>query len=191
LSGNAIADVGATLIKLLRDNLTDLTSNSIALHSPADLTESSTTRLTLFLYNVMENPYMRLQDMPLPQQGPIPAPPLVLDLHYMLTAYSQLPDLTDRTLEEHQILGRAMKVFHDHATLGGAELQGGLAGNEQNLRITLHPMTVPELSDIWSTFKNLNLRPSVCYVVSPLSILSDRMNNATRVKEKIIKFGNP
>ncbi|WP_158560878.1 DUF4255 domain-containing protein [Paenibacillus contaminans] len=188
MSGTAIADVGSTLIKLLRDKLDDLSPDSIKLHSPADLTEVATpTRLTLFMYNVLENPYMRFQDTSFPQEGPFRMPPLVLDLYYMLTAYSTASDLTERTLEEHEILGRAMSVLHDNASLGDESLQGGLAGSDQNLRITLNPVMVPELSDIWTAFSSLNLRPSVCYIVSPLQIQSARQNNPARVQKRILQ----
>lgn len=194
MSTNVIADVGDTLIKLLQREMADMVTvpSSIALHSPAELA-GSTTRLTLFLYNVLENPYMRYQDGIFPQDVSFKLPPLILDLHYMLTAYSSLEDLTDRTLEEHRLLGRAMSILHNHASLRGADQQGDLAGGEQDLRITLNPVTVSELSDIWTAFTNLNLRPSVCYIVSPLIILPEPLEEAPaeRVKKMELKFAAP
>ncbi|MBO7743567.1 DUF4255 domain-containing protein [Paenibacillus sp. MWE-103] len=194
MSSNGIADVGRTLLLLLQDGMKDMVpnANQIVLHSPAEIVASN-IRLTLFLYNILENPYMRYQNGMLPTTAAYKLPPLVLDLHYMLTAYSAAQNLTERTLEEHQLLGRAMSVLHNHASLGGAALQGSLTGSEQELRVTLDPVPVPELSDIWTAFSDNNLRPSVCYVVSPLIILPEPAapSPARTVDTRIFKFAAP
>ncbi|MFC4808129.1 DUF4255 domain-containing protein [Paenibacillus sp. GCM10023250] len=193
MSSNGIADVGKTLLLLLQDGMKDMVPNEqIVLHSPAEIVASN-IRLTLFLYNILENPYMRYQDGILPTTSAYKLPPLVLDLHYMLTAYSSAAILTDRTIEEHQLLGRAMSVLHNHASLGGDVLQESLADSEQELRVTLNPVTVPELSDIWTAFSDNNLRPSVCYVVSPLVILPEPAAPAPAktVETRMFKFTAP
>ncbi|NBD22305.1 DUF4255 domain-containing protein [Paenibacillus glycinis] len=193
MSANGIADVGKTLLLLLQDGMKDMVPHDqIVLHSPAEIVASN-IRLTLFLYNILENPYMRYQEGLLPKTEAYKLPPLVLDLHYMLTAYSAAAILTERTIEEHQLLGRAMSVLHNHASLAGAVLQGSLAEREQELRVTLNPVTVPELSDIWTAFSDNNLRPSVCYVVSPLVILPEPAapEPAKTVETRRFKFAAP
>ncbi|UVI27376.1 DUF4255 domain-containing protein [Paenibacillus spongiae] len=194
MSSKAISDVGDTLLQLLQTEMADLipNPNHIVLHSPAGIVESN-VRLSLFLYNLLENSYMRYQDSILPTDANYKLPPLILDLHYMLTAYSAAETLTERTMEEHQLLGRAMSVLHNHASLGGAELKGSLAGSDQDLRITLNPVSVPEISDIWTAFSDNNLRLSVCYVVSPLIILPDPLTvgPAKTVDTRVFKFAAP
>jgi hypothetical protein len=104
MSDTAIADIGATLIHLLREQLSDLIpADSIGLHSPADVSGQN-TRLTLFLYHIAENQYMRNQEA-LVQDGRILPPPLAADLFYMLTAYSYVQDLTERSLDDLMIIG--------------------------------------------------------------------------------------
>lgn len=182
----AIADVGETLISLLRDNMSDLIpSDSIVLLSPADV-EGQNIRLTLFLYSVVENPHLKNQEMH--EIGPteLRYPPLSLDLQYLLTTYASavIPDRTERTLEEHRILGRAMRIFYDNAILSGSVLQGGLAGTDEELRITLNPISLEELNKIWSVFPNRSYRPSISYLVTPVKIDSTHEISMQRVISK-------
>lgn len=182
----AIADVGETLIRLLRDNMSDLIpSGSIVLLSPADV-EGQNIRLTLFLYSVVENPHLKNQEMHEVSPAQLRYPPLSLDLQYLLTTYAStvIPDRTERTLEEHRILGRAMRIFYDNAILSGSILQGGLAGKNEELRITLNPISLEELNKIWSVFPNISYRASVSYLVTPVRINSMREMDMQRVISK-------
>ncbi|MGM0879736.1 MAG: DUF4255 domain-containing protein [Bacillota bacterium] len=184
---SAIADVGETLIKLLREHMGDMvTPKSIALQSPADVTGHS-VRLTLFLFRLAENPYLKNQAVD-PAYGYTRLPPLSLDLYYMLSAYSYLPDFTERSLEEHRLLGRAMRVFHDHAVLAGELLQGGLAGSGARLSVTYQPSSVQEASDIWNTFPDSRYKPTVCYAVSPVEIDTTTVIAPSRVTAKEVRF---
>lgn len=191
MSGDStIADVSSTLLKLLRDKLSDLVpQNSIVLQSPADISGQN-TRLSLFLFNALENPYLKNQESGSIGMGQLQDPPLVLDLHYMLTSYSYVPDFTERTLEEQRILGRAMRVLYDHPIISESILQGGLANSNEKLRITLNPASVTELSEIWRMFPNQNFKPSVTYTVSPTSLQSQRVTEPKRVTIRDLNYAN-
>ncbi|MDD4767585.1 MAG: DUF4255 domain-containing protein [Desulfotomaculaceae bacterium] len=178
-----IADVGETLIKLLRDNMSDLVNpDTIVLLSPADVAGQN-IRLTVFLYSVLENSYLRNQEGLAEDPAHLRYPPLTVDLYYLLTTYAsaQIPDLTERTLEEHRILGRAMGVLYDHAILRGAALQGNLAGGEEELRITLEDLSLDDMNKIWTSFPSVNYHPSVGYLVTPAAIDSGRVTETRRV----------
>lgn len=184
---SAIADVGKTLVKLLQEHMGDMVApGSIALQSPADLT-GRTVRITLFLFHLAENPFLKNQAGD-PKYGYTRLPPLTLDLYYMLSAYSYLPDLTERSLEEHRLLGRAMRILHDCAELGGTMLQGDLSGGEEKLRITHQPASVQEVAEIWNTFPDTNYKPSVCYIVSPVVIDSASILLPSLVKEREVHY---
>ncbi|OPX86538.1 MAG: hypothetical protein A4E53_02971 [Pelotomaculum sp. PtaB.Bin104] len=178
-----IADVGETLIRLLRDNMSDLVNpDSIVLLSPADV-ERQNIRLTVFLYSILENSYLKNREVL--QEGPdnLRYSPLTIDLHYMLTTYAsaQIPELTERTLEEHRILGRAMRILYDNAILRGSALQGNLAGGDEELRITLEALSLDDLNKIWTSFPNVHYHPSVGYLVTPVAIESARVTETQRV----------
>jgi len=189
MSGDTtIADVGETLIKLLRDGMSDLvTSSAIALQSPADLT-GQTTRVTLFLCGIAENQHMRNQQPTYRSGDSIANQPLVVDLRYMLTVYSYVQDLTERSLEEHRLLGRAMRLLHDHASIGGSLLQGGLAGETTRLRILLESVPLSEMTELWSAFPGQAMRPSVFYTVSSATLESNIVTTPSRVAVRNVRY---
>ena len=187
----AIADVGQTLVELLRSGMSDLiTPASIVLCSPADIGASDNPRLSLFLYQVTENRYLKNQEMTVVDPVTAQYPPLMLDLYYMLTAYgsSQITDKTDRTLEEHKILGLAMRVLYDNAVLKGSVLKGGLAGTDDELRISTQPVSFEELVRPWGSFQDKSYKLSACYLVSPVIIDSSRRTDVRRTFEKDLNY---
>ena len=187
-SENVISDVGETLIYLLRENMRDLIpSDSIVLLSPADEIGQD-VRLSLRMYHIVENPYMRNQVVSNIHPNELQYPPLVLDLYYLLTSYSSNSDLTERTLEEHKILGKAMRIFYDNAILSGSILRGGLSESNEELRITLNQMALTDLTGIWQAMPNQQFKPSLSYHVTPITIDSRRKTSTTRVKERNLRY---
>lgn len=185
----AVADVGETLITLLRDNMNiPNPTASIVLLSPADV-EDQNIRLTLFLYSVMENPHLKNQEMQNLSPTQLGCPPLTLDLYYLLTAYASTQD-TDGTLQEHEILGRAMRIFCDNGILSGTVLQGSLAGTDEDLRIVLNPMSLDDVNKIWTTFQEVPYRLSVSYLVTPVRIDLTRSISTQRVISKEMNHFN-
>jgi hypothetical protein len=192
MSGHsAIADVGGTIVEMLRDRLEALDSpvvarDEVALASPADVGEGAgtTPRLTLYLYRVQENEHLKNAERQAITPDTRRNPPLALDLYYLLTAH---PSGTgggnggvDRSAEQHVVLGRAMQVMHDNAVLDGSALRGTLA---EEVRISPYPETTNDVVGIWSTFADRPYRPSVAYLVSPVLIESTATESTQRVVE--------
>src|SRR5688572_18871775 len=104
-----IKDVSRTLVDLLKNSLTDV-ANRIALASPKN---AGANLLTLFLYKVLENAYLKNQEpfeIAPSATGQLneQLPPLTVDLYYLLTAHAG-----NDSLEAHRALSRAMRVFYD------------------------------------------------------------------------------
>ncbi|HEX3028484.1 MAG TPA: DUF4255 domain-containing protein [Clostridia bacterium] len=177
-SFTAIADIGDTLIALLQNNMKDVidSANSIILGLP----DNETPRISLFLYKVEENASLKNQNMIQIDNESYQHPPLALDLHYILTVYSNTAERIG-TSEEHRILGRAMQVMNDNMIITGSVLQGGLKDSSDEFRISLNPMSMDEITKVWSTFPKLAYRTSVAYLVTPVSIESLKINNEKRV----------
>lgn len=191
MSARAIRDVGETLVRLLRSEIAGpgglVDGDEIALASPADGLQQG-IRLTLFLYSVTPSVALR-------NEAPRPVspdreqrPPLPLDLYYLLTVYPREaaqdplgPD--DGALDAHHLLGAAMQVFHDRGILSGSQLQGDLPP-ETELRLTLQPITVEDLTRLWSVFPDNPYRTSVSYLVTPVRIASRSELVTQRVVEK-------
>lgn len=184
MSGNVIGDVGDTLVQLLRDGITGLQNDQIVLLSPADAEGNNRIRLTLFLYSVVEYPEMK-NESPLVASATESRPaPLSLELYYLLTAYpGNANDPHTNTVEAHHVLGRAMQIFYDNGILTGSVLRGSLLHDEE-LRVTLNPITVEDLTRIWSVFPNTVFHPSASYLVTPARIDSERSLVTRRVTQK-------
>lgn len=135
------------------------------------------TSLNLFLYRTVVNAGWSNLDMPRAvRPGEAGLPPLSLDLQYVVTAYGR--DVVDQDALSHRILGGAMSVLHDHPVLGAAEIRSALAGNDladqlERIRITPLPLSVDEMSKLWSTFQS-QYRLSAAYAVSVVLIDSHR-----------------
>jgi hypothetical protein len=180
----AIADVGETLVELLRENMRDLIpEDSIALLSPGEVEGKDNIRLSLFLYQVSENAYLKNLEMEHLGSSRLKAPPIALDLYYMLTSYSSpgIQDKTERTGEEHRILGRAMQILHDNTVLAGSVLKGSLSSENTELRVIGASLNMNDMTQIWSTFGEKSFRPSACYQVTPVKINSSKEKTVVRV----------
>lgn len=133
--------------------------------------------LNLFLYRTVTNAAFSNLDPPRTvRPGEAGLPALVLDLHYLLTAYG--PEDADSTAASHRVLGAAMSVLHDHPVLDGDEIHAALAGSDvheqlERVRISPVPLSVDDLSKLWGGFAT-QYRLSVAYVASVVVIDSRR-----------------
>jgi hypothetical protein len=134
-------------------------------------------RINLFLYQTQINAAWRNMDMPSQiKPNETGQPSLALNLFYLLTAYER--DDGDSSVIAHRLLGRAMRVLHDHSLLGADEIRAALANNDladqiERIRITPQPMAVEEFSKLWTTFQ-VGYRISAAYEVSVVLIDSTR-----------------
>lgn len=176
----AIRDVSETLIELLRnDPIFTIPPAQIALLSPAQANASG-IRLSLFLYSIAPAAEFR-NELEIPGNTiDDEAVSLPLNLHYLLTAFSPPQDPTNQTLDSHLLLGQAMRVFFDNGILTGSQLRGDLPRDEE-LRLTLQPITIEDLTRIWSVFPETSLQPSVSYLVTPTRLRSRRTRGGARV----------
>jgi hypothetical protein len=167
--------------------ITGILSNEsqITLEPPAKLlkdTEVDTNALSLFLYKVNENPELKNRCLQVIDSHTQMYPPLALNLYYLLTP------LTNSADNDHTLLGKALQIFYRHSIVKGSILKGLLAGTDLQLCIILNPVSLDELSNLWSAF----LRPyrlSVSYEVKIVFIDSDRETTGERVLEKRINVG--
>lgn len=129
-------------------------------------------RVNLLLYHVTECPHLKNQDtLGAAHPGEYGRPPLTLDLHYLVTAYTP-SDGGDQS-EAHQILGDAMSALHDHALLQADVLDPALGSAVERPKITLEPLTVEDLTKVWLAL-NTPYRLSVGYKVTVVRIDSRR-----------------
>jgi hypothetical protein len=178
-----IADVGTTILQLLRDNMVNEPIQQpefIGLSHPNDKGDLS---LSLFLYTIKESADRQTQ-MVSRGSSTLQFPPMTVELFYLLTAHSAA-ELQTRALDEQRILGRALQVLYDNSIIQGQALQGSLADSNEELRIVMENLP---LDTLISLFPNSPYKLSVCFSVGPVYIDSTRMKSTKRVIERDISI---
>jgi len=174
----AIRGVTWTLRKLLQDNMVTTTTTPVSVTLvPPDVSVSGVSgrRVNLFLYLVEENAFLKNQEIPGEgYPGAYGHPPLSLNLHYLMTGYSETDASNESELPAQEALADAMGVFHDFAILtpNNATLDSSLIGQFEQVKITLQPASLDEMTKVWSAIPSANYRCSVAYNVSVVQIES-------------------
>ncbi len=220
----AIAGVTTVLRDLLNDglvnhNVSGVVGSTVQVSvlppdrvTPANGTEA--TQLNLFLHQVTPNTGWRNEGLPSHDgsgRQRLSNPPLALNLHYLLSAYS------GDDLHGEILLGYAMQLFHEHPVIAreairtaltpspdvGATLppalralgDSGLADQIELLRITPEYLNTEEMSKLW-TATQAHYRPTAAYQVAvvlieatqathtPLPVLSRGPVDATSGRER-------
>jgi hypothetical protein len=210
----AIAAVTAILKDLLVDGLLDNDWSSATVGEvritalPPDRISTTDTdnrsQLNLFLYQVTPNQGWRNTDLPSHDGNGsrMTSPPLALDLHYLLTAYS------GQDLHGEILLGYAMQRLHETPVVSREGLRAafpdpsqvtgtglppelrilantGLADQVEQIKITPHYLNLEEMSKLWTSFQS-HYRPSVSYQVSVVLIERKR---AARSPMPVLQVG--
>lgn len=172
-NAKAIAAVTATIEAILGKGITadpDLTDTQFTALPPDKARGTITSnQLNLFLYQILPDAAWRNMQVPTQvKPGETGVPPLALSLHYLMTAYARENDNSQPF--DHHLLGKAMSLLYDHALLGPDEIRLALPGSDlerqvDRVRITLQPLSVEEISKLWTGFAT-QYRLSVGYEVS-------------------------
>jgi hypothetical protein len=163
-----ISDVSRTLRAVLSDALSTLAPPASAeLHDLRGNIPDMPARLTIFLYEVLEDPSARnrprLRGVSPPNELTIRKPPIALSLRYLLTPWS------DDRLTDHLILGRTMQALYDDAILNGTQLEGNLALTNEALKVSLSPLSLDERTRVWFSIQK-PYRLSVAYEVRVVNL---------------------
>lgn len=163
-----LAEVGQSLINVLWEEIKndpDLFAliNSptlISLESPAEHQENSsdTALLSVYLYRITEDPFMKNHISVEGTGGRIRKPPMALDLYYLITPLLKAPR------DQQIVLGKIMQVLYDRPTLEGPDLAGSLATSGDNVRVVFNAVPLQEVSWVWQALET-PYRLSVNYTV--------------------------
>ena len=167
-----LQDISLRLRTVLFDGLngSEFTSeNNISLNSPAEIDDrgNSNILLSLYLYQVLPNTHMNNYNLIPIGEEMHQYPPLSLDLFYLLTPVSNSQE------ENLVILGHAMQILAANPIIGANFLDSLLRPNPPEVRVTINPVDLEELTRIWNAF-NEPYSLSVCYKVQGTSLDSVR-----------------
>jgi hypothetical protein len=156
-------------------------AESIVLMNPADAARDNNRRISLWLYQVQENEFVRNQPpMRVAQRNDVVQfPPVPLNLFYLLTPS------TNSVEGDQMVLGRSIQIFYDNATLllESAEQPG----TAEELRLSMCQRDLRELAEVWEALQQ-PYRLSVCYEIRLARIDSERTERTGRVEERSARF---
>lgn len=203
----AIATVTATLSETIRPAVArDVTGAEVTMTRPDDAGEaSSNTRVNLYLYQVTPNAAWRNADLPTRNSNGqlVQRPQAALDLHYLLSFYGK-----EAKLEPQRLLGSVVRTLNAKPVLTRQMIQKTLATSgldflsDSNLhdsielvKFTPLPLSLEELSKLWSVFFQTPYTLSVAYQGTVVLIESeDTPQAALPVRERkvyVIPFQQP
>jgi uncharacterized protein DUF4255 len=165
--------------------LGNITENDITFDSPVDLTGNK-PQLSLFLFQVTENPFTKNQDLLAGSTpGVLRFPPLALTLFYVVTPFARNREI------EHLLLGRVMQAFYDHAVLDTSAFADPGWSVPSELHIALASLSLEDLNRIWMALnQSKGYKLSVAYHVTPVPIDSGRELERERVVFKETHYRN-
>lgn len=180
-----VADVSAIVVDRLTRALEGLSPEKLfaELHDLSEPVQTDVPKLTVFLYEIAEDPTSRNRPpvRSLPPDAPTSRkPPMALLLRYLITPWG------GDQLTQHRMIGRALQVFYDDSILDGEELTGSLAASTDTLHVTLTPLTLDQKSWVWYAIQKpyrLSLNYEIRVVnldsldVSALRLVSSRTIN--------------
>jgi hypothetical protein len=187
-SYHLLSEVSKTLKALIWDALrTDPTfatiigsEAAITFTNPTETARDSDNRLSLWLYRISENEFVKNGSMSATAASNTERlPPLALNLFYLLTPFGATGDA------DHLLLGKAMQTLYDNAQI---PLRNRGDDVFEDLRLVLCRVTLEELTRIWEALRE-PYRLSVCYQVCVGHVDSGRQRIVERVTARDQSYG--
>lgn len=198
----AIATVTATLRTMLQESVNaDIDGAQVTTVEPHGTEGLPDLGVNIYLYQVMPNAAWRNAD--LPTRGAagqvVQRPTIALDLHYLLTFYGK-----DGNMEPQRLQGSVVRAVHARpvltkamieATLNAARLEdpnhylleSDLASEVERVKFTPLPLSLEELSKLWSVLLQTTYRLSMAYLGTVVLIeAAETPRRPLPVRERII-----
>ena len=153
--------------------------SEIVFSNPTITAQDSANKLSLWLYQVCENEFLKNDPPPRANGDTLGFTPLPLNLSYLLTP------MTSSGEADHLLLGKSLQVLYDNAIV---LLRDPVSGVFEELRIILGRRTLEELTRIWEALQE-PYRLSVTYEVRVTRIDSLRERPGVRVVDRAVAYG--
>lgn len=191
----AIATVTATLSRVLTATVgTDVTGADVTTLRPDDSTNGMPDRgVNIYLYQVIPNAAWRNTDLPTRREdgGLVQRPRVALDLQYLLSFYG-----SEVQLEPQRLLGSVVRTLHAGPVLTREMIRdavsnisflanSNLPDEIETIKFTPSPLSLEDLSKLWSVFFQVPYTLSIAYQASVVLIEPDvRTQEALPVRER-------
>ncbi|HEX6732598.1 MAG TPA: DUF4255 domain-containing protein, partial [Pyrinomonadaceae bacterium] len=187
----AIATVTAALSQVLLEAVVPDVSGADVTTVHPDGTRGAlpTSGVNIFLYHVTQNAAWRNTDLPTRRGNGdlIQRPQAALDLHYLLTFYGD-----EKLLQPQRVLGSVVRTLHSRPiltrdvirrTIAKAEfipflVNSNLADAVELVKFTQLPLSLEELSKLWSVYFQTRYSLSIAYQGTVVLIESEDSTHA-------------
>ncbi len=115
--------------------------------------------ITIYLYHITPNPSRSNMPVRFTSTGKRTRPPLSLDLHFMLTPWSDSSDI------QLSLLGWAMSVLDDSPIITASYLNFDFQGMvvfhpDETVKLLLNPLPMQEMALLWENLRQVRIMPS-------------------------------
>lgn len=146
----------------------------VTFSNPKQAAGDPSIRLSLWLYEITENEFMKNAAPVRGDSDDRSAPTtLALNLYYLLTPFSQTSE------SDLLLLGKSLQVMYDNAVAYVRSVEDDVA---EELRIILCRLSLDEITRIWEALQE-PYRLSVCYQVRVVRVASERMEPSELVMD--------
>ena len=188
----AIAAVTATLEAMLNPQIQDEGGAIVTLGRPENTT---LPRVNLYLFQITPNTAWRNSDLPTRSSDGqlVQRPRVAIDLHYLFTFYGD-----DKSFQPQKLLGRVLLAMHtqpifprkliskvtsEHLSLAASNL----ADDVELIKFTPLPLSLEELTKLWSVFFQTPHALSVAYLATVVLVEGeDPPRSSLPVQERIV-----
>jgi hypothetical protein len=160
----AIRSISESLRILIETHIV-MAGVTVSEESPAQMIENGTNGISVWLYRVTRNEFVRNSPPSRRAINQLERQPFPVDLHYLLSFF--MPDIRDEQL----LLGGVLQLFHDFPVLRGTDLRGSLTGEDSEYKIHFETLTLEELTRVWNALQQ-PYRTSISYLVQIIEIES-------------------
>jgi hypothetical protein len=157
--------------------------DSIHIGSPketADLANTQAKRLSVFLYQITEDPFMKNRQ-PVRTVDPTVqrVPPMALRFHYLITPF--VPDAEGAGI----VLGKVLETLYDNSTI---VITNPATMETEEVRVVFETLSLAELAEVWEALKE-PYRVSLAYQLRVPRLESTRTMTAVPVGESSSEYG--
>jgi len=174
-SGQVVRWVSESLRTLICKNIPELSAEaSVVFESPAEIETQGETKLSLYLYQIEQNAWLRNTPPTMDRAGPssggsnamaLTPAPMAVDLVYIMVPYAKTAEL------ELVLTDKLLRLFYNVGWLQGPLLHQGLeqTGNSR-IQIVPRETSFDMLRDIWAGFPGKPYKFTKLYTLSPVRI---------------------
>ena len=153
--------------------------DAIVFSNPTVAAQDSANRLSLWLYQVCENEFLKNEPPERANGDVLRFTPLPLNLNYLLTPMSSSGEA------DHLLLGKSMQVLYDNSIV---LLRDPVSNVFEELHIVFARLSLEELTRIWESLQE-PYRLSVAYQVRVARVDSLREQPAVRIVDRSVGYG--